>query len=299
VTVVRIGPAGWSYKDWEGIVYPQPRPRGFHGAEYLAQFFNTIEVNSSFYGAPTATVTSEWVKRVEHNPDFKFTVKLWRGFTHERNASSEDEKTFKAGMAPVLEAERLGALLLQFPWSFKNTPDDREYLIQLHSRFSSFPLVLEVRHRSWNDPALLDTLAAMRIGFCNIDQPHIGRSLRATAETTSSVGYIRLHGRNYQNWFAENKKPSDRYDYLYSVKELEPWVERVKTVSSRAAETYVVTNNHYLGKAVVNAFELTALVTGEPVETPEQLVQHYPRLKAVSSSHKQSSGRHSETGGGK
>ena len=123
----------------------------------------------------------------------------------------------------------------------------------------------------------------MGIGFCNIDQPHLGSSLRATAKTTSSVGYVRLHGRNYQNWFAENKKPSDRYDYLYSVEELKPWVERARTVASEAKETYVVTNNHYLGKAVVNALEITALFTGESVEVPTGMIEHYPRLKDVSS----------------
>jgi len=144
-----------------------------------------------------------------------------------------------------------------------------------------------VRHISWDDPQALDMLAELGIGFCNIDQPLIGRSLRPSAATTSPVGYVRLHGRNCKNWFAENQTVNDRYDYLYSVEELEPWVDRVKTVSLHAEDTYVVTNNHNLGKAVVNAFELTAFLSGWPVHAPEHLVSRYPVLEqfAVHSSH--------------
>ena len=123
--------------------------------------------------------------------------------------------------------------------------------------------MLEVRHASWNDPAALDLLAGLGIGFCNIDQPLIGRSLRPSTETTSPVGYIRLHGRNYKNWFTEKQRVNDRYDYLYTPKELEPWVDRIKQVSGHTEDTYVVTNNHNLGKAVVNALELEAFLSSK------------------------------------
>src|SRR5688572_24955231 len=149
--MIRIGPAGWSYKDWEGIVYPQKPGKNFDPLEYLANFFNTIEINSSFYRPPAPLTTKAWVKRVEHNPKFSFTAKLHRLFTHERGkATAKDEKEFKDGMAPFLKAGKLGALLLQFPWSFKNTVDDRLYLAKLLERFRKYPLVLEVRHASWN-----------------------------------------------------------------------------------------------------------------------------------------------------
>ena len=128
---------------------------------------------------------------------------------------------------------------------------------------------------------VLETLAELGIGFCNIDQPWLGQSLRATAEATSSVGYVRLHGRNYKEWFAENRQPSDRYNYLYRMEQLEPWADRVRTISDRTRSTYVVTNNHFEGKAVVNAFQLTALLTGKPTEPPEQLVMKYPQLKEL------------------
>ena len=124
-------------------------------------------------------------------------------------------------------------------------------------------------------------LAELDIGFCNIDQPRIGRSLGPSAQTTSPVGYVRLHGRNYQNWFAENRTVNERYDYLYSPEELEPWVDRIKRVAQDAEDTYVVTNNHNLGKAVVDAFELTAFLSGRQVQRPEHLVSRYPVLTAL------------------
>jgi uncharacterized protein YecE (DUF72 family) len=281
--VIRIGPAGWAYKDWAGIVYPKPLPRGFRPIEYLAGFFDMLEINTSFYGPPKPQTTRSWAEDVERNPRFRFTAKLWRGFTHERNATAEDEKLFREGMDPLMTVGRLGGILMQFPISFKNTPENRAYVVSLYRRFREYPLVLEVRHSSWADEAALDLLAELGIGFCNIDQPLLGKALRPSAETTSPVGYVRLHGRNYQNWFAENKRSSDRYDYLYSIKDLEQWAERVKAISEKRRESiFVVTNNHFEGKAVANALQLTALLTDQAVHPPEQLIMRYPELQKIS-----------------
>jgi uncharacterized protein YecE (DUF72 family) len=279
--MIRIGPAGWSYKDWEGIVYPASKPSDFHEATYLAQYFDTIEINSTFYRPPEPGIARNWARRVSANPRFRFTAKLWRGFTHERNATAEDERKFKGGVVPLVEAGRLGALLLQFPWSCKNDESNRAYLFDLFRRFREYPLVLEVRHASWNQPAILEMLADLDIGLCNIDQPLFAKSINPAAKATSAIGYIRLHGRNYKNWFTENQQTGDRYNYLYSLDELEPWVERTKIVSRRAKDTYVVTNNHFLGKAVVNAFEFCSLLFERPVEVPDQLRQRYPVLDQI------------------
>jgi uncharacterized protein YecE (DUF72 family) len=276
--VTRIGPAGWSYKDWWGMVYPVPKPPAFHEATYLAQFFDAIEINVSFYRPVAAKTAAGWLRRIERNPNFRFTAKLWRGFTHERTAGAEDERVFKEGMEPLREAGRLGALLLQFPWSFRNTIESREYVARLRARFDEYPLVLEVRHGSWSEPGVLDFLAGLDIGLCNIDQPVFRKSIAPSALTTSAVGYIRLHGRNYKSWFTENSFAGERYDYLYSVAELDPWVDRIKAVEASARDTYVVTNNHYLGKGVVNALEISSLLRGAPVAAPETLVAHYPEL---------------------
>ncbi len=169
--------------------------------------------------------------------------------------------------------------MLQFPWSFRNTHENREYVTRLHAQFSDYPLVLEVRHASWSEPGTLDLLEQLDLGLCNIDQPLFKRSVEPSALATSSIGYVRLHGRNYQSWFTENKHVGERYDYLYSVNELEPWLDRIKVVEHETKDTYVVTNNHYLGKAVVNALEISSILKAAPVPAPPSLVERYPELQ--------------------
>lgn len=278
---IRIGPAGWSYKDWEGIVYPQKPGSKFDPLEYLARFFDTIEINSSFYRPPAASTAKAWVKRIAENPEFLFTAKLHRVFTHERGkATAEDEKEFREGMEPLVSAEKLGALLLQFPWSFKNTEEERIYLFNLLQRFHEYPLVLEIRHASWNAPDVYERLEELGVGICNIDQPLFSKSIRPDAVSTSAIGYVRLHGRNYKDWFRAEAPRDDRYNYLYSLDELEPWIVRIKEVAKQTFESYVITNNHFRGQAVVNALEIKSTIEGKPVPAPEPLIQAYPRLTA-------------------
>jgi uncharacterized protein YecE (DUF72 family) len=279
-SLIRFGPAGWSYKDWEGIVYPHKPGAKFDPLEYLARFFDTIEINSSFYRPPAASTAKSWVKRVVANPNFVFTAKLHRVFTHERGkATTEDEREFREGTEPMLSAGKLGALLLQFPWSFKNTEDDRAYLFNLVKRFRDYPLVLEVRHASWNTPEIYETLEELNIGLCNIDQPLFSKSIKPAAVSTSPLGYVRLHGRNYQNWFREKAPRDDRYNYLYPPEELDPWIDRIKQIAKKTKETYVVTNNHFRGQAVVNALEMKATLLEKRVPAPEPLLQKYPILR--------------------
>jgi len=278
---IRFGPAGWSYDDWNGIVYPAHRPHGFHEAEYLASFFDTIEINTTFYHPPRAEISRSWIRRVQHNPNFRFTAKLWQRFTHDRAASRQDERVFKQGVEPLLEAGLLGALLMQFPWSFKNNKENREYVGGLVMQFMEFPLVLEVRHESWNTPEVYRMLHELGVGFCNIDQPVIGRSIRPSGRSTSPLGYVRLHGRNYEHWFTSSEHPEERYDYLYSVGELEDWAERIRHVAEAAETTYVITNNHFRGKAVANALQLISIVRNQTVPVPAALAAEYPVLESI------------------
>ncbi len=272
----RVGVAGWSYPDWEGIVYPKT-PR-FDGLSYLANFFDTLEINSSFYRIPAARTTSSWVKRVRANPDFRFTLKLYKGFTHERAATVDDERLFADALAPLAGGGVLGAVLLQFPWSFKNDSEGIDYLSATLERFARYPLVVEVRHASWNQPEFYAFLAERGAGFCNIDQPLIGRSLAPSDRATGPVGYVRLHGRNYRDWFREDAGRDARYDYLYGEEELDPWVEKISEISGAASSTYVITNNHFRGQAVVNALQIRSRIEKRKVKAPASLVEHYPVL---------------------
>ena len=278
-----VGPAGWSYEDWFGYVYPQPKPRGFHEAEFLAHYFDTIEINTSFYQPLKPAVCWKWVERVSFNPRFQFTAKLWQRFTHESGATSEDEKAVREGFDMLAAAGKLGAVLLQFPFSFHKTPPNLGYLKKLLKMFGSYPLVIEVRHGSWNDKSFFELLHRAGAGFCNIDQPVIGKSLKPSERATASVGYIRLHGRRYDTWFSDDpdSPPSERYNYLYDENELKPWAERVRHVAERAKTTFVITNNHFEGKAVVNALQLLAILGEKKVDVPEPLRRQYPQLDAI------------------
>jgi uncharacterized protein YecE (DUF72 family) len=280
---VRVGIAGWSYPDWEGIVYPTPKPSRFDPLCYLVRYFDTIEVNSTFYHPPSVKNTTSWAKRCRDNPNFRFTVKLFKGFTHDRTATSADRVTVKRGLAPLVEHDRLGALLIQFPWSFKSSPDSRLYLDRLLEDFNAYHPVIEVRHASWNEPEFFEHLADRGAGFCNIDQPRIGRSLGPTDKTTGTVGYVRLHGRNYKEWFREDAGRDSRYDYFYSEDELDPWLEKIERVAEDSSETFVITNNHFRGKAAANALQIKAKLKRRKVPAPRSLVNEYPVLESIAS----------------
>jgi uncharacterized protein YecE (DUF72 family) len=289
---IRIGTAGWSYKDWDGIFYPYGlEHRKQHQLEYLAHFFDTTEINTSFYGPLKPELAKFWCRKVAAvNPRFLFTAKLYRAFTHSPIAvmeptsaatirpTDEDEIRTREGLDAIASEGRLGALLIQFPVSFKNTSLNREYLDRLLRQFIEYPRVVEVRDSSWNNADTLAEFTQRNVAFCNIDQPVLGRSLAPTEHVTADIAYVRLHGRNYDQWFDSDNR-NDRYNYLYKEKELEGWKERIKNVAEKAQTTYVITNNHFESKAGVNALELKVMLTGKRVPAPPTLIQKYPELR--------------------
>lgn len=280
--MIRFGVAGWDYQDWWGVVYPASRPRGFDPLAYLARYFDTIEINSTFYRPPSARSAASWAKRVAHNRRFRFTAKLWQRFTHQRETAwgPDDVASVREGFQPLAEAGRLGCVLVQFPWSFKRTPEGREWLDDVLAAFADFPLAVEVRHSSWNVPEFYAGLAERGVGVVNLDQPVFRHSLQPGARVTADIGYVRLHGRNYENWFREDAEPHERYDYPYSAAELEPWLERIREVAERTRETYVIANNHYRGQAAVNAAMLRKLYGDPEVEVPPELAASYRAVLA-------------------
>src|SRR6266478_6433841 len=202
---LHIGPAGWSYPDWSGFVYPSRRSKDFHEATFLARFFDTIEINTSFYQPIHPEHAAGWIERIAANPSFLFTAKLWQRFTHEPSATTEDERNVRAGFDVLREAGKLGAVLLQFPFSFHRTNETTTYLEGVLRRFADYPLVVEVRHATWNALEVFKLLRERGVGFCNIDQPVIGRSIEPSARATGPVGYVRLHGRRYDTWFSDDE----------------------------------------------------------------------------------------------
>ncbi len=280
---LRVGPAGWAYADWNGVVYPARMPKGAHALDYLSRWFDTVEINVSFYRPVPPDHARSWAGRVASNPRFQFTAKLWQRFTHESGGPPRDEdiSQFLRGIEPLAEAGRLGAVLMQFPQSFHRTAENRRRLAGLIAAFHALPLAVEVRHDSWQCAAFFEGLAEHGVAFCNIDQPALRHCVAATQEVTSPLGYARLHGRNSDAWFAEGRPSYERYNYLYAPEELDPWVARIRSIGLRAQATYAVTNNHFQGKAVANAFEILAGLGRAPREMPESLIAAFPRLRAM------------------
>ena len=287
---IYVGPAGWSYPDWSGYVYPTRRPKDFHQATYLAEFFDTIEINTSFYNPIRADHAKGWLDRVAANRSFLFTAKLWQGFTHGSPgvlpaASSDDERVVREGFEPLLAAGKLGTVLVQFPFSFHRTTETAAYLANLLKRFADYPLTVELRHATWQVPETFAFLRERQVAFCNIDQPIIGKSMEPSAELTSAVGYVRFHGRRYDTWFSDDATVPghERYNYLYSAEELSPWIARIRSIAEHTRKVFVVTNNHFQGKGVVNALQIISSLSGSKVKVPDPLRQRFPELEGISS----------------
>ncbi len=290
---IYVGTAGWSYKDWEGIVYPAQLKKSQHPVEYLARYIDVLEINTSFYGHIKPEWGKLWCRMARSvNPQFQFTAKLNRAFTHSPiavlestsadtiRATDEDERLAKEGLESVAQEEMLGAVLAQFPISFKNTNAKRDYLETVIEKFKYFPLVVEVRHNSWTNEGTLRYFAEKGVAFCNIDQPSLGKAITPSEHVTAAIGYVRLHGRNYQQWFDSDSR-NDRYNYLYTEPELKGWKTRIDTIAGKAGKTFVIANNHFEGKAAVNALQLKHMLTGRSVSVPDTLLKKYWELGEI------------------
>ena len=279
---ILVGTAGWSYPDWENIAYPPGR-----AAERLrtvARYLDCVEIDSSFYRPPTARMAEGWGRTMDGQPQFRFLAKAWQRFTHERSSSwtTAEHDLFTAGLQPLRDRGRLGALLFQFPWSFRNDARNRDWVRTVADAFADWPLAVEVRHDSWLADGTFELFRERGIAFCNIDQPLLAHCIPPTSHVTSEVGYFRLHGRNAKNWFREKQDVyGGRYDYLYSTEELDDLLTHIAKVAARTKKTFAVFNNHKDAKAFSNALQLKArLSPAATVRAPVTLRERYPAVRA-------------------
>jgi uncharacterized protein YecE (DUF72 family) len=308
---LRVGTSGWNYPSgpgkWNGIFYPASRSKRagtdqFDELRFYAEHFDTVEVNSTFYGQPRAEVTRGWVERTPSA--FDFSLKLYQKFTHPKmfketalkrapgaagslldllaQVTHSDIDEFRAGIDPLASAGKLGALLAQFPASFRNTEATRDYLAQVLRAFQGYPVAVELRHRSWSD-AIGDTLAMLNecnAAWVQIDEPKFRFSIRQNyLPNIKSFYYMRLHGRNAAQWWRHEHR-DDRYNYLYSAAELREFSDTVGAATELVRKSYLYTNNHFSAKSVVNAVMLKAQL-GQPIEGeyPPELVDRYPEIR--------------------
>ena len=183
----------------------------------------------------------------------------------------------------------LGAVLAQFPISFKNTNPNRDYLESVVEKFKQYPLVVEVRHNSWTNEGTLRYFAEKGVAFCNIDQPRLGKAIAPSEHVTAAFAYVRLHGRNYDQWFDSDSR-NDRYNYLYTDPELQGWKTRIDTIAAKAKKTFVIANNHFEGKAAVNALQLKHMLTRTSSQCPR-----YPAEEVLGAGRDCGAGREAES----
>jgi uncharacterized protein YecE (DUF72 family) len=310
---LRIGTSGWSYPSgegtWNGLFYPKTRSKragtaGFDELRFYADHFDTVEVNSTFYGQPRAEVARTWVERTP--PGFEFSLKLYQKFTHPKmfreaalkrapggegalldalaEVTRSDIDDFRAGIEPLAAAGRLGALLAQFPPSFTDAPASRDYLARLLRAFGEYPIAVELRHRSWSDAVgeTLSMLNAFGAAWVQIDEPKFRFSIRQNyLPNVTTFYYMRLHGRNAAQWWRHEHR-DDRYNYLYSAGELQEFAAIAGAANALVKKSYLYTNNHFSAKSVVNAVMLKAQL-GQPIEGPypPALVERYPEIAGL------------------
>ena len=307
---LRIGTSGWSYPSgrgtWNGIFYPPSRGRAksFDELSFYAEHFNTVEVNSTFYGQPRAAVSRAWADRTPTG--FEFSIKLYQKFTHPKmfkdaftkggpaggpdgdalldalaRPNQSDLDDFRAGIDPLASSGKLGALLAQFPPSFKDSPASRDYLVWLLEAFKDHRMAVELRHSSWSD-AMGDTLSLLNpfgSAWVQIDEPKFRFSIRQNfLPNVEGLYYMRLHGRNAKQWW-KHQSSEDRYNYLYADSELSEFVETVDAARTLVKKLYLYTNNHFSAKSVANAAMIKKQL-GEPLngEYREEFLAEYPTL---------------------
>jgi uncharacterized protein YecE (DUF72 family) len=275
---VYIGIAGWSYPDWRGIVYTKPK---IDQLEYISEFVDCIEINSTFYRPPFEKTTKSWLERTSKYPDFFFTAKLHRSFTHEGKIDAKIIEHFHKGFEPFLEAGKLKHLLVQFRYDFADTNLNRQHLSKIVEIFSGvFSLVVEVRHKSWQMPDALEFLQELGVSVCNLDYPTARNSFDMQQCNIGKNGYFRMHGRNVEKWFSKAGR-DETYNYYYKENELTQIQQRIDGLAKAFETLTVIANNHYRGAELANALELKCLLTGQKQPVPEGLLRTYPQLAKI------------------
>jgi len=277
---IYIGIAGWSYPDWNGIVYTEPKTDQL---EFVSRFVDCIEINSTFYRPPFERTTRQWLERTSKHPDFFFTAKLHKSFTHEGRIDPEIVRFFHKGFQPFLEKGKLKHLLIQFRYDFADNSQARKHLKRITDCFSdAFSLAVELRHKSWERPDALDFLSKLGVSVCNLDYPTSSSSFNIQQCTIGKSGYFRMHGRNVEKWFSRSSR-DETYNYYYNDKELSQIEGRIEALAKAFESLTVIANNHYRGAELANALELKALISGQKQEVPEGLLRAYPNLERIAS----------------
>ncbi|WP_148685701.1 DUF72 domain-containing protein [Candidatus Nitrosocosmicus hydrocola] len=276
-----VGCSGWNYGDssekggWLNVFYPDNKTRKLN---YYSQFFNTVEMDATFYNRFYQQMTQGLFVGIARTtpPDFKISVKVPEIITHDKRLDIDkdvmtDLNKFLDKISPLQNFHKLGVIIIQLPPSFtisesekleeflevlKNNPD-----MQIDNKFA-----IEFRHTSWNTEGVLELLQHYDIASVLTDSPakeNLEFLSNENNVTSKSASVVRLHGRNTTQghyW----------YNYLYSQEELKPWVTKIEKMKQKTDTIFVYFNNHYGGKALVNALQFKEMINHEPLPENEK-----------------------------
>ncbi len=249
---ILIGTSGYSYAAWRKVFYPPKLPK-WEYLRYYQEYFDFCELNFTYYRLPTAKQMQRYAQT-----DLTFAVKAHRSTTHERENEPQGIEELKAALVPLKETGTLGAVLVQFPYSFHHTVANRDYLQRVLEGFGDLPIAVEFRNPYWAQGEVFELLDALGVGYVVTDAPPVEGAMPTLTVTTGGIGYIRFHGRNRAQWWTGDNVT--RYEHEYTDEELKEWLPRIKEMARQAQRIYVAFNNHAQGYAVKNALRLKELL---------------------------------------
>ncbi|MGV0746346.1 DUF72 domain-containing protein [Mycolicibacterium sp. XJ870] len=242
--MIRIGTSGWSYDHWNGVLYPTGTPASARLARYTEEF-GTVELNASFYRWPRDTTFAGWKQRL---PDgFTMSVKAHRGLTHYRRLGSPEPWIERFDRCWTALGDRSEALLVQLhPGVARDDDLLTDFLSQMPDRIR---VAMELRHPSWNDPAVYTLLRRHGAAYVVMSGP----GLLCEPVATSDLVYARLHG------------PEDHAMYAasYPDDQLQWWADRIAHWEGEGHRVVVYFNNDLGGHAIHNARTLKRLLARE------------------------------------
>lgn len=240
-----VGTSGYSFTDWLGAFYPAGTKQK-DMFDLYAQHFKAVELNFTFYRLEAASTLAKLAQKSPN--DFQFWVKANRKITHEpdRRAASQ----FLENLQSLSSSGKLSGVLLQFPQSFHRTVANRQYLATTLADLDSVPLAVEFRHYSWEHSSTLSSLTDRNVTLVIPDCPKIKGLYRPEPAVTSSTGYLRLHSRNADKWYAGM---AQRYDYNYTDAELKSLAKTWSQLGKELRQVFTFFNNCHHGQAAQNA----------------------------------------------
>ena len=256
--MIVIGTAGYHYDDWVGPVYPKDIDKKDF-LKYYSREFSMTEINFTYYRMPNKFIFYQMQKKTPDN--FTFIVKAHQSMTHKID-DDVPFNDFKEALTPLVEADKFGGVLAQFPYRFKNNQKNRAYLSRLRDCMPDYPIFIEFRHNSWMKKPVFGFLSRLNLSYVSVDEPQISGLLPPIARATTDTAYIRFHGRNEDKWW-EHDHAYERYNYEYSLEELGKWVKKIQKMEEELSKVYISMNNHYRGNAVFNARQLQTMLKEE------------------------------------